>query len=108
MCFLCQQNMSDETVKQQILKSIENPRFEVWNSTSISHIFLCLSGFNGYEVAELAYHLLKNYIAWAKEAGMDFDEYKDSIDYIASGLAIAKSDGVTNEDLKARVRASLH
>ena len=65
MCWMCHQ--PDETVKEQILSSLENPRYESWNSTSLNHLMISLMGCNGFEVSELAHKLWAGYISWARE-----------------------------------------
>ena len=84
MCLLCHQNMSDETIKQQILESLEDPKFEVWNSTSISHLTISLCGFNGYEVSDLSYRLFTNYISYLKDKGEDITNLETLINMISN------------------------
>ena len=101
--------MSDEMVKKQLLETLENPQFEVWNSTSVSHLTLSVIGFNGYEVAELAHTLLNRFIVWARENGVPIDESTvTKIDEMVLHLAQGKSKGITDEQLKETIRASLH
>ncbi len=56
--------MSDETVKKQLTESLKNPQFEVWNSTSISHLNIIKSGHNGEENKQMAIKLLNQYREW--------------------------------------------
>ncbi len=109
MCLLCHQNMSDETVKEQLLESLENPQFEVWNNTSISHLTISMVGFNGYEVADLANTLFKRYILWARENGLSIsDATATMVEEIAVRLTLEKSQGINDEQLKGAIRASFH
>ena len=64
MCYQCHQGLSNKKIKEQLEESIKNPRFELWNSTSISHLNIIESGYNGEENKILAKKLLVNYYSW--------------------------------------------
>lgn len=98
MCLFCHQSMPDETVKKQLLQSVENPQFELWNATSLNHLIISVVGFNGYEVSDLAYKLVKDYIAWKNDDSLkDFEEKIEKLhSYVISG----KEKGITDEELK--------
>ena len=42
--------------------SKKDPQYERWNTTSLSHLFIILSGVNGEEAKNLAYNHLKGFI----------------------------------------------
>ena len=67
MCIKCHQGLSNETIRQQMNDALENPFFEKWNSTSVSHLFITYSGVNGSEAQEVAGQLLQNLIHWSRE-----------------------------------------
>lgn len=46
------------------MKISENPKYEKWNITSISHLSLTAMGVNGKEAQKRAYELLNGYIEW--------------------------------------------
>ena len=113
MCWMCHQNMPDETVKEQLLSSLENPRYECWNSTSLNHLMLSLMGCNGFEVSELAHKLWTGYISWARETQNNgnmtsLQSMLDNVTIISEGLQKCKAEGLTDEQLKDKVREAMH
>ena len=102
--------MSDETTKKQYLECIENPQFEVWNSTSINHLIISIMGYNGYEVSDIAYQLCKNYIDWRKEAGNNeiLDDFEEKVEKLYSYVQTGKEKKITIEELKEHVKTCLH
>ena len=113
MCWMCHQNMSDEIVKKQFLSSLENPRYERWNSTSLNHLKFSLMGCNGFEVSELAHKLFTGYISWACETqnNADMEPWQsllDMVNQISEGLEKCKAGGMTDEQLKNKVRETMH
>lgn len=75
MCLSCHQGLSDDVIKQQLTDSLVNPKYEVWNSTSLSHIRISMTGINGKEVQEVATKLYEAYIQWAEEQNPIFGKY---------------------------------
>lgn len=51
MCITCHSRLSNEDVVEMLKK---DTNFCMWNSTSVSHLFIARSGANGTEAAELA------------------------------------------------------
>jgi hypothetical protein len=78
MCFLCHFKLSANDVVKQLKDSVKNPRYEVWNSTSLSHLNISASGFDGPEARTLALRLLSGFIKWAKENNRDILAIKDA------------------------------
>ena len=68
MCLQCHLGLSDETILNQLQDAINkgNIFFNEYNSTSISHIIIATSGYNGLAVRNTAIELLKMYVDWIK------------------------------------------
>jgi len=65
MCIRCHSNLNDENVKKSLLNIVEgNAQFEVWNSTSVSHIIIAGTGYNGCEIRKLGIKSLELYNEW--------------------------------------------
>jgi hypothetical protein len=64
MCRQCHAGLSDETVKTQLQESLDNPEFEKWSTTSLSHVLIAAEGTNGPEARVLALELAENFYAW--------------------------------------------
>ena len=64
MCIKCHQGIPDDQVLQMVKQSLIDPHFEKWNDTSISHLAIGATGYNGEEVRELSNRLINNYITW--------------------------------------------
>jgi hypothetical protein len=64
MCRQCHSGLSDETVKAQLQESLDNPQFEKWNTTSLSHILIAAEGVNGPEVRVIALELAEKFYQW--------------------------------------------
>lgn len=62
-------NLSTETVLEQLQeewKNIEdnNPDFDKWNTTSVSHCVIMMSGYNGDEVRRLSIKVFEKFVDW--------------------------------------------
>jgi len=102
--------MSTETTKQQYIKAIDNPQFELWNSTSISHLMISIMGHDGYEVSDLAYQLYKKYINWRKELknkNRDLNDFSEKVEKMYSYVKSSKEKGITDEELKEYVKKEI-
>ena len=66
MCFECHMGLKDNTIMEQISTSDENT-FHLWNSTSISHLLIASSGFNGIDVRNVALKILSDYYKWCNK-----------------------------------------
>jgi len=64
MCYQCHSKLSDENVNKTLKSALENPEFEKWNNTSISHLCITSLGFNGEEARLLSNQLFEEYITW--------------------------------------------
>ena len=64
MCRQCHAGLSDETVKTQLQESLDNPQFEKWNTTSLSHILIAAEGENGPEARAIALELAEKFYNW--------------------------------------------
>ena len=90
MCWKCHQFISNEDINQQIKEGLEKKDFNYYNTTSINHIIIVASGYNGDENKQLAIQLLeefsiflttkpKNYIPINGLEPMFTKEYLDNI-----------------------------
>lgn len=61
MCWSCHQNLSNENITSQLENTINDPRFDKWNSCSISHLLIIGTGYNGESNQEKANKLLQRY-----------------------------------------------
>lgn len=68
MCLQCHLGLSDETILNQLQDAINKGTsdFNEYNSTSISHIIIATSGYNGLALRNTAIKLLKMYLDWIK------------------------------------------
>lgn len=64
MCLNCHQFMCDDDILQQLEEAITNNQFDRWNTTSIGHMLLVASGFNGAKCRNLALTILNQFIKW--------------------------------------------
>ena len=51
----------------QLKDCLTNPSYEVWNSTSISHMLIAYSGANGSKTQDLAEILIIDFLDWCKQ-----------------------------------------
>lgn len=72
MCRECHSAFTDEDVVKQLKKIVDNPQYEKWNTTSISHIAIAASGENGDEARTLGLKLLRDYTQWRKSKPNDY------------------------------------
>ena len=63
MCLDCHLGLKDNTILEQISDTEVN-NFHVWNSTSINHLLIAASGFNGINVRNVALKILSDYYKW--------------------------------------------
>lgn len=66
MCKQCHSMFTDEEVVEQLTDHMDNPQYEKWNTTSVSHIGIAASGHNGNDARKLGLILFRNYIDWRK------------------------------------------
>lgn len=67
MCIQCHQGFSDEDTYNQLNVEPEELKFGRWNSTSLSHLCITASGFNGDKCRELGIKILEDYYKWNKD-----------------------------------------
>ena len=60
MCYDCTKNFSNDEIKKQLLDALERKEFSIWNSTSISNLFL-ITVTSSEECQKLALQLLQEY-----------------------------------------------
>ena len=66
MCLDCHLGLKDNTILEQISDTEVN-NFHVWNSTSINHLLIASSGFNGIDVRNKALEVISNFYKWCKK-----------------------------------------
>lgn len=72
MCKQCHQRISDDVTTEQLREVLDNPRFEVWNSTSVNHVYLSAAGVNGPEARRIALAILVEFIEWLGTPGREW------------------------------------
>lgn len=78
MCKECHEKMSPEEILRQIkdtLNVVSNnvAEFENWNTTSVSHLVITMSGQDGIEAKEIAVKLFEKFLNWYE--WRKWDEY---------------------------------
>jgi hypothetical protein len=58
--------LTDEQITRQLRVSLDDPRFDKWNTTSVSHAAISATGHNGEEARKLGLELLKRFIEWRR------------------------------------------
>lgn len=110
MCLQCHQGISDAEVERQLRGSLSEPKYELWNATSLNHLIISLCGYNGYECSELSYQLLKGFINFCKnnkEAIPSIVQLEGQIDKMREFIVNGKRDGILEDDLKHGVREKI-
>lgn len=64
MCRQCHSTFTDEQILAQLRESIDDPKYELWNTTSLSHMLICIEGHNGAEAHELGLKLANGFCDW--------------------------------------------
>jgi len=59
--------MSDEKIESDLTKSLNEPKYEVWNGTSIYHLLWSAIGLNGINNQNLSIQLLNGYVEYKKK-----------------------------------------
>lgn len=92
MCFECHLNLSDNFILQSLQ---DNHDFIKWNSTSINHLIMSSSGFNGSKNRYLSLNLLIKYYAWnnknLKQTYMKQIELEQTIRYLLHNSLTVKN-----------------
>lgn len=67
MCLQCHKNFPDAYVLEDMKENKENPQYEKWNTTSLSHCIIIALGANGKEAQKICREILDNYISWMED-----------------------------------------
>lgn len=68
MCIECHEKLSDELVVEQ-LNSVSADKFHKFNLTSLSHLYIASSGYNGLEARKIALRILSDFISYRESLG---------------------------------------
>lgn len=63
MCFQCHMGLTDEQITNQLRKE---PKFEKWNTTSVSHVAIAATCHNGELARKMGLELLRGFIEWRR------------------------------------------
>lgn len=66
MCFECHSGFTDKEITNYLIADLDDPHFEEWNTTSVSHAAIAGTGHNGEKARELALELFKKFIKWRR------------------------------------------
>jgi len=58
--------LTNEQITTQLRVSLDDPHFDKWNTTSVSHAAIAATGHNGEKARELGLELLKMFIEWRR------------------------------------------
>lgn len=73
MCMQCHSFLSDTQVLAELNQSLnsEKEEFDQWNTTSVSHVLIAMSGHNGPVCKKVAIKLLQRFLNWYKKNKKD-------------------------------------
>ena len=68
MCIKCHSSISNNIISKHLQEALDSDGndFLIYNSTSISHIIISASGFNGCDIRNKGIKLLNKYNEWLK------------------------------------------
>ena len=68
MCIKCHSCLSNNIILKHLKEELDNgeKNFPIYNSTSINHIIISASGYNGCDIRNKAITLLNKYNEWLK------------------------------------------
>ena len=64
MCYECHGTPESTIADFKELITSNNYRFEEWNTTSVNHLIIAMSGHDGPEAKWLAIHIFKQFLNW--------------------------------------------
>ena len=66
MCIKCHSSLSNELILKHLKEELDSgaKNFSLYNSTSISHLIISASGYNGCDIRNKAITLLNKYNEW--------------------------------------------
>ncbi|XWV26758.1 hypothetical protein QJ857_gp0296 [Tupanvirus soda lake] len=110
MCLRCHQSMTNEQVENDLANTRLDPKFEVWNATSLSHLTITAFGLNGPRAQKDAIELFEKYIAYKKDHPKDNDDSffgspsyanaKKQLEKINQFIKIVNENNLTNMDIR--------
>lgn len=64
MCNTCTSKLSTEHILSDLTKTLENPNFGMWNTSSLGHVLEVASGKHGEEAQKIAIQLVEDFYTW--------------------------------------------
>ena len=100
MCISCHIKLSDKEI-YNYLKNCDENSFKLYNSTSISHLILSSSGFNGEKNRNISINFMIKYYHWNidKNEIIDNDKLSNIIRYLINNKIENTNKNKTKEDL---------
>lgn len=103
---------TDQETVEQLQRTLDNPRFELWNVTSVMHILSDLSGTHGLQAAELALQIMRMYFEHVQmqEHALNGAEYAGIMEALAQADAKFeewRNSGKTDEEIKENAKGAL-
>jgi hypothetical protein len=94
---MCHSSIEYEQIKKSYEQTLNEPRYEIWNETSLGRLYNSASGSDGLEIQILAIQILKGYYQWYKDNNtMNDDKYNQIINELNN---IQLVDALTSEDI---------
>ncbi|XWV25430.1 putative ORFan [Tupanvirus deep ocean] len=113
MCLRCHQSMSNEQVENDLANTQSDPKFEVWNATSLSHLTIAAFGLNGPTAQKYAMELFEKYIEYKKNHPNGNDDTffgspshtsaKKQLDKINQFVKISNDNKLTDKDIRTMI-----
>jgi len=100
MCNQCHRALSDQAVDDSLTRSLENPKFEIWNSASVNYIRLAALGVNGPVIQEKAEKLFVDFIKYKTVAGNCDTNLQTTLDEIRSFKQYCQDKNLSRDEIK--------
>lgn len=97
MCLSCHSGLSDAKVKEDLQRSLSDPKYKQWNDVSLAHIILAATGMNGRDVQDIAVNILENYVKWGEENPEDYKTWSFDMESFPIGHLKKAVSTVINE-----------
>lgn len=64
MCLQCHMVVTPDSAVEELKRTLDDCKFDEWNTTSLSHILLAVRGLDGPKAHELANELAEKFYKW--------------------------------------------